>query len=95
MPDGTSVKLGTVAAPAVSIMLNLDPGRYEIYATAISAEGVHSLPSEPVTFTVPAAPKNLRIKIALQASNDMETWETVAVYHDAEGSRRFYRAVFE
>ena len=71
-------------------------GPLSIYVTAVSLEGLESMPSETISLTIPSAPGNLRtrVRVALQSSGDMQTWTTVATYDAPEADRLYFRAVF-
>lgn len=77
----------------------LASGKYEIYVVAMSKPtaanpSFASPPSDLLTFVVPAAPKNLRLRIALETSGDLVNWTTVAVYTiDDAAVREFVRLV--
>lgn len=92
--DGEFVQVGS-SITRQYLFQALAPGNYQARVTAVSAEGLQSLPSNTITFTAPAAPANLRIKIALEVSDDLQTWQTVAVHYAPEAQRRFYRLAFQ
>ncbi len=70
-----------VGSPLVMKFLtsSLPGGKYAVRVTAVSPEGLSSEPGNTVNFTVPASPKLLRIKVAIESSlNHGATWEAVS-----------------
>lgn len=73
-------------------------GIWEVQVAAVYGDYL-SEPTNTITITVPEflpAPGNLRLekRIALQESQDMETWETVATYDVPPADKAFYRIAF-
>lgn len=92
-PDGSWVKIGTTAGAATDLKLDFAPGAHTVHARAHDAAGASSEPSEPLTFTVPNKPGKPRIKLTLQASDDLSEWTDLVTVLEPAESRRFYRAV--
>ncbi len=83
------------STPALFITItSLRPGLWSFRARAVTLDGeLRSDPSNVVTTVVlPDPPKGLRI--VLEASRDMQEWETVATYEVPESDRQFYRIAF-
>ena len=83
------------STPELTITVTtLKPGMWSFRLRAVTLDGtLQSDPSNIVTTViVPDKPKGLRI--VLEASRDMEDWETVATYEVPEADRAFYRIVF-
>lgn len=88
------LKLAEVSGQLTTLTFDFSAGPHEIVLTASNALGIESGPSNAVQFTVPHPPTGLRIKIAVQASEDMLNWQTIASIDDAVADRKFYRLVF-
>ena len=73
------------------VLTGLTPGKYLFRAFAIlGAE--ESLPSEMIQESIkPLPPGNLRKKVALQTSTDLNQWSDLYVYTDEDSAKRFYR----
>lgn len=74
------------------------PGIWEVQVAAVYGDYL-SEPTNTITITVTEflpAPGNLRLekRIALEESQDMETWTTVAIYDVPDADRVFYRIAF-
>lgn len=72
----------------------LKPGMWSFRLRAVTLDGtLQSDPSNIVTTIIkPDAPKGLRI--VLESSRNMESWEAVATYEVHQEDRAFYRIVF-
>lgn len=76
----------------------LAPGVWEFRVTGIMTSGVHTEPTDPLTVVIPEdqqGPANLRMRVAVQASDDMKDWKTVAVTYTGDMDRKFFRVAFE
>lgn len=86
--------VGKVAATVPSMTtLAWQAGEHTVFIVAVSADGLQSPPSNTVTFTVPLVPANLKRRISMEGSNNLDTWEELASRVEDATSRRFYRLV--
>ena len=91
----TTRLVATVNGDTVTTSGEFAVGAHAVFVTAVSAEGVSSGPSNTVTFRVPNAPGTLKIKIAIESSDDGVDWAFAsAVEVDASAQRQFYRIAF-
>ena len=75
------------------VAVELAPGPHRLVAVSVGLLNEKSVPSEPLDVNIPAALKKLRVRISMQASDDLLNWTELAVAEEAMVARRQYRMV--
>ena len=88
--DGTRTQILSVSGGSLMADVELPAGEHTLTHTAVTPQGLESPASEPLFVTVLPPPPKLRI--ALQVSDDLTNWRTVAT-HEPDAPRTFARAV--